>query len=98
MKLVNSVQLPAADNLGQEAVSAAEIRQVPNCIGSEVVRGIVVRRATLSVIVNRIGLVSDDPRSFRRNLVERLAPSVKNVSRNPVPKAVFKLRVEGVET
>src|SRR4029077_3754109 len=30
VKLVNSVKLPATDNLSQETVTVAEIRQVPN--------------------------------------------------------------------
>src|ERR1700756_440098 len=42
VKLINSVQLPASDNLAQNILAAAEYRQIPDCECPEIVGGVVV--------------------------------------------------------
>src|SRR5258706_14026798 len=86
MKLINSIQLPASNNLGQEAVTLVEVRQVPNRVCTEIMSGIVVRGAPLGAIIDGIGLVGGEARPLPRNLVDRFAPRVKYIRRNPVPK------------
>ena len=70
VKLVNSIELPATKNLAHEIVARAKDRQVPNRISAEIVGGVVIRRPTLRVVVNRVGLIGYETRTFRRDLLK----------------------------
>src|SRR6516165_3410387 len=81
LRLVKAVQLPAATDLPKKAFLLPKHRQTPNCERSNVVCRVIVGRASLRAVIDRISLVGREPKPLGGEMVNRLAIGVLEASR-----------------